>query len=105
MPGFESLSYYNVAKTGHLLANVVYKRPYFLVPGFLMNLQVYCTQSGHPKVRAPSALDYPIFPDPGSPSITKKKMTKTIEYTLDARTEGQYHTLYDGNQCHDRSLC
>ena len=40
---------------------------------------------------------------PGSPSITaKKNMTKIIGYTLDARTEGQYHTFYDFVQCHDQ---
>ena len=62
----------------------------------------FCTQSCHPKVCTPSALDQPMFPDPQSPSITKTKMKKMIEYTLDARTKGQYHTLYDKLQCHDQ---
>ena len=59
----------------------------------------YCTLSCHPEVCTP------FTPEPfnnTSAIASTKTMTKMIHYILDARTEGQYHTLYDGNQCPDK---
>ena len=68
----------------------------------------YCTLSCHPEVCAPFTQEP--FHVPASSVYVKNNIrtegtnntnTQMIHYVLDSRTEGQYHTSYDGNQCPD----